>query len=54
MKCFGHFFCPSSGVHPCTLSNGIGHTGLWIYFKQDQDGTAIPSWSCSKYIYKPV
>jgi hypothetical protein len=23
-------------------------------FEQDQDGTAVPSWSCSKAVYKPV
>jgi len=23
-------------------------------FKQDQDETAVPSWSCSKAVYKPV
>jgi hypothetical protein len=49
----------SSSVHHqefihCTLSNGICHTGLWTAFEQDQDGTAVPSWSCSKAVYKPV
>ena len=34
----------------CTLSNGICHTA----FEQDQDGTAVPSWSCSKAVYRPV
>ena len=34
----------------CTLINGICHTT----FEQDQDGTAVPSWSCSKAVYKPV
>jgi hypothetical protein len=34
----------------CTLSNGICHTA----FEQNQDGTAVPSWSCSKAVYKPV
>jgi hypothetical protein len=24
------------------------------YSLQDQDGTAVPSWSCSKAVYKPV
>ena len=28
----------------CALSSGICHTA----FEQDQDGTAVPSWSCSK------
>jgi hypothetical protein len=23
-------------------------------YKQDQDGTAVPSWSSSKAVYKPV
>ena len=45
----------SSSVHHqqfiyCTLSNGICHTA----FEQDQDGTAVPSWSCSKAVYKPL
>jgi len=45
----------SSPVHHqefihCTLSNGICHTA----FEQDQDATAVPSWSCSKAVYKPV
>jgi hypothetical protein len=56
---FGQFLCPSSGVTciHCTLSNGIYHTGLYTTFQQqqDQDGTAVPSWSyCSKAVYKPV
>jgi hypothetical protein len=45
--CFGQFLCPSSGVIHCTLSNGICHTGLQTAFEQQQDGTAVPSWSCS-------
>jgi hypothetical protein len=45
----------SSSVHNhefihCTLSNGVRHTA----FEQDQDGTAVPSWSCSKVVYKPI
>ena len=34
----------------CTLSNGMCHTPL----EQDRDGTCVPSWSCSKAVYKPV
>jgi hypothetical protein len=36
----------------CTLSNGkqVCHTA----FEQDQDGTAVPSWSYSKAVFKPV
>jgi len=33
-----------------TLSNGVCHT----VFQQDQDGTAVPSWSCWKDVYKTV
>ena len=63
---FTNLFChetlhvsDSSSVHHqefihCTLSNGICHTGLQRAFEQDQDGTAVPSWSCSKVVYKPV
>ena len=45
----------SSSVHHkefihCPLSNGICHTGLQTAFEQDQDGTAVPSWSCSKAV----
>ena len=44
----------SSGHHQefihRTLSNGICHTA----FEQEQDGTAVPSWSYSKAVYKPV
>ena len=34
----------------CTLSSGVCHTA----FGQDQDGTAVPSWSCPKAVYKLV
>jgi hypothetical protein len=45
----------SSSVHHqelihCTLSSGLCHTAV----EQDQDGTAVPSWSCSTDVYKPV
>jgi hypothetical protein len=45
----------SSSVHRqefihCTLSNGICHPGLKTAFEQDQDGTAVLSWSCSKAV----
>jgi hypothetical protein len=35
---------------------GFLRTQVWRvkHSKQDQDGTAIPSWSCSTAIYKPV
>ena len=32
----------------------VYHTGLKEAFEQDQDGTAVPSWFCSKAVYKPV
>jgi hypothetical protein len=38
----------------CTLSYGICHTGLKTAFEKDQDGTAVPSWSCSKTVSKLV
>jgi hypothetical protein len=38
----------------CTLSNGIYHATLWTASEQDQDGTAVPSWSCSEAVYEPV
>jgi hypothetical protein len=48
--CFGQFLCPSLEVFHCTHSNGICHTAC----EQDQDGTAVPSWSCSQAVSKPV
>ena len=50
----------SSSVHHqefihCTLKNGVCHIGtVHTAFEQDQDGTAVPSWSRSKAVYKPV
>jgi hypothetical protein len=39
----------------CTISNGICHTGLYTAFEKDQDEThGIPSWFCSKAVYKRV
>jgi hypothetical protein len=52
--CFGQFLCPSSGVFHCTHSNGICHSGLLTAVEQDQDGTAVPFWSCSQAVSKPV
>ena len=49
--CFGQFLCPSSEVFQCTHSNGICHTGLLTACEQDQDGTAVPSWSCSLAVW---
>jgi len=63
---FSNLFChetlhvsDSSSVHNqefihCTLSNGVCHTGFYTAFEQDQDGTGVPSWSCSKALYKLV
>jgi len=36
---FRTVLCPSSGVFPCTHSNGICHTGLLTACEQDEDGT---------------
>ena len=49
----------SSSVHPqefilCTLGTGVCHTSLKTAFEQEQDGTAVLSWSCSKAVHKPV
>jgi hypothetical protein len=52
--CFGQFLCPSSGVLHCIHSDGICHTGLLTFCEQDQDGTAVPPWSCSQAVSKPV
>ena len=45
--CFEQFLCPSSGVFHCKHSNGICH----ITCEQDQDGTAVPYWSCSQVVW---
>jgi len=29
-------------------------TKMELQFHQDQDGTSVPSWSCSKAVYKPA
>jgi len=52
--CSGQLLCPSSGVFHCTLSNGICHTSLLTACEQDQDGTAVPSWSCTQAVSKTV
>jgi hypothetical protein len=52
--CFGQLLCPSSGVFHCTHSNGICHSGLLTTFEQDQDVTAVPSWSCLQAVCKTV
>jgi len=36
-------------VSSTTFVQNVSHSG-----KQDQDGTGVPSWSCSKAVYKPV
>jgi len=64
-KCtnFPNLFChetrhvsDSSSVHHqefihCTLGTGVCHTGFKTAFEQDQDGTAVPSRSCSKAVW---
>jgi len=66
--CFGQFLCPSlgffhcthrkgichTGFFHCTHNKGICHTGLLTACQQDQDVTAVPSWSCSQAVSKPV
>jgi len=52
--CFGQFLCTSSGAFHCTHSSGICHTGLLTACEQDQDGIAVPYWSCSQAVSKPV
>ena len=52
--CFRQFLCPSSGVFHCTYCNDICHTGLLTACEQDQDRTAVLSWSCSQAVSKPV
>ena len=37
-----------------TNSSAVCHTGLLTACEQDQDGSAVPSWSCSQAVSKPV
>jgi hypothetical protein len=47
-KCFGQFLCPSSVVY-------LLYTRHWYMSYRFEDSfRAIPSWSCSKAVYKPV
>jgi hypothetical protein len=52
--CFGHSSAHHQEFMHCTLGTGICHTLLKTAFEQDQDRTAVPSWSCSKAVFKPV
>jgi hypothetical protein len=52
--CFGQSHCPSSGVFSRYIQQWLCHTGLLTACEQDQDGTAVPSWSCSQAVSKPV
>ena len=46
--CFRQFICPSSGVHSL-------YTQQWYMSYRFVDSCqAVPSWSCSKAVYKPV
>ena len=46
--CFGQFFCPSSGVYSL-------YTRHWYMTYSFLDSfRAVPSWSCSNAVYKPV
>jgi len=47
---FGQILFPLPGVFHCTHSNGICHTCLLTAYEQDQNGTAVPSWSCSQAV----
>jgi hypothetical protein len=52
-SCFGQFLCPSSGAIHCTHSNGICHTDSFRA-AAGSGWNSVPSWSCSKAVYKPV
>ena len=39
--CFGHFFCPSSGVFHCTHSSVICHTVLLTAHEQNQASSSL-------------
>jgi hypothetical protein len=56
--CFRQFLCPSSGVHSLYTQQWYISDkfvdNLQAAFEQDQDGTAVPSWSCLKAVFRPV
>jgi len=62
--CFGQqFLCPSSGVFYCTHNNGIFllYTQQWYMsyrfaecLRAGSGWNAVPSWSCSQAVSKPV
>jgi len=46
--CFVQFVCPSSGVY-------LLYTQQWFMsYRFANNFRAVPSWSCSKVVYKPV
>ena len=38
----------------CTFGTGPCYTGMTTACVQDQDGTAVPSWSCTQAVVKPA
>ena len=48
---FRAVLCPSSGVFRSTRGNGICHTGLLTACELNQEGPAVPSWSCSQAVW---
>jgi hypothetical protein len=51
---FGHFVCPSSAVYSLYTQQWYMSYRFVAAFEQDQDGHEVPSWFCSKAVYKPV
>ena len=45
--CFGQFICPSSGVYSLYTQQWYMSYSFWAW-------PAVPSWLCSKAVYKPV
>jgi len=46
--CFGRFFCPKPGVYS-------PYTQQWyMSYRSRMELHGVPSWSCSKAVYKPV
>jgi hypothetical protein len=48
--CFRQFLCPSSAVYSLYTQQWCMSCRSVADFEQDQDGTAVPSWSCSKAV----
>jgi hypothetical protein len=52
--CFGQFLCPSSGVHSLYTRHRYISYRFEDSFRAGPEWNAVPTWSCSKAVFKPV